>query len=123
MSSISLNSSIPPPTIASSIPETPWYLADDITSSDELVLDDKGNVKAGTLPALVVRLTHHASADTAFFQAFLLTFRSFTSGDELLDLLFERYNIVPPPDLTEAQLTDWKKQKQIPIRLRRVCCR
>lgn len=59
-----------------------------------------------------------SAPDTAFFQAFLLTFRSFTTGDELLDLLMERYNIAPPRDLTEAQLADWKKQKQIPIRLR-----
>lgn len=48
----------------------------------------------------------------------MLTFRSFTSGDELLDLLFERYDIPEPAGITELQLVDWKKQKQTPIRLR-----
>jgi son of sevenless-like protein len=48
----------------------------------------------------------------------MLTFRSFTSGDELLDLLFERYDIAEPAGITELQLVDWKKQKQTPIRLR-----
>ena len=56
--------------------------------------------------------------DTAFFQAFVLTFRSFTSGDELMDLLLERYNIQPPPGLNAGEMIDWTKQKQTPIRLR-----
>jgi len=58
--------------------------------------------------------------DTAFFQAFVLTFRSFTSGDELMDLLLERYNIQPPPGLNAGEMIDWTKQKQTPIRLRHV---
>jgi len=58
--------------------------------------------------------------DTAFFQAFVLTFRSFTSGDELMDLLLERYNIQPPPGLNAGEVIDWTKQKQTPIRLRYV---
>jgi hypothetical protein len=58
--------------------------------------------------------------DTAFFQAFVLTFRSFTSGDELMDLLLERYNIQPPPGLNAGEMIDWTKQKQTPIRLRYV---
>lgn len=57
-------------------------------------------------------------SDTAFFQAFLLTFRSFTSGDDLLDLLLERYNIQPPARLDSDEMNDWKKQKQTPIKLR-----
>lgn len=60
------------------------------------------------------------SLDTAFFQAFLLTFRSFTSGDDLLDLLMERYNIQPPPQLEPGEMVEWKKQKQTPIKLRPV---
>jgi son of sevenless-like protein len=58
--------------------------------------------------------------DTAFFQAFVLTFRSFTSGDELMDLLLERYNIQPPPGLNAGEMIDWTKHKQTPIRLRYV---
>jgi son of sevenless-like protein len=131
------------------MPETPWYLGEDYDPS-EIVFDDKGGVKAGTLRALVARLTPHGSTcmsflsftyfpnggewrlvmegrkerklmiDTAFFQAFVLTFRSFTSGDELMDLLLERYNIQPPPGLNAGEMIDWTKQKQTPIRLRYV---
>jgi hypothetical protein len=43
------------------IPEVPSYLGDDYIGN-ELVLDDKGGVKAGTLRALVVRLTQHGTA-------------------------------------------------------------
>jgi son of sevenless-like protein len=57
-------------------------------------------------------------ADTAFFQAFLLTFRSFTTGSELVELLFDRYMLEPPDSLDERQYAEWKKMKQTPIRLR-----
>jgi hypothetical protein len=35
-----------------------------------------------------------------------------------MDLLLERYNIQAPPGLDPAEMVDWKKQKQTPIRLR-----
>lgn len=98
-------------------PETPWYLCEDYAPED-IVLDDNGAVRAGTLPALVARLTHHGSTDTSFFQAFLLTFRSFTTGPELVDLLIDRYHIQPPEQLTKAEFEDWKRMKQTPIRIR-----
>jgi len=41
-------------------PETPWYLGEDYEPGD-IVFDDKGGVKAGTLKALVARLTPHGS--------------------------------------------------------------
>jgi len=90
-------------------------------------------VKAGTLRGLVARLTPHTStgalsanlgssalttADTAFFQAFLVTFRSFTTGAELFDVLLERYHVQPPTAMNPAEALDWKKMKQTPIRLR-----
>jgi son of sevenless-like protein len=49
--------SVPPPVAA---PQTPWYLSEDY-ASDEIVFDDRGGVKAGTLRALVARLTPHGS--------------------------------------------------------------
>lgn len=124
---------VPAPLPPTPIPERPWYLGEDYDPSD-IVFDDKGNVKAGTLKALVARLTPHGSTgmsldlsisdlcslvvDTAFFQAFLLTFRSFTSGDDLMTLLLQRYHIQPPAQLAPGEMIDWKKQKQTPIRLR-----
>lgn len=46
--------SMPPQT------EMPWYLSEDFIP-EEIIFDDKGGVKAGTLRALVVRLTPHGS--------------------------------------------------------------
>ncbi|WVW85840.1 hypothetical protein I302_107878 [Kwoniella bestiolae CBS 10118] len=113
MSQLPINASVPPP----APPETPWYLLDDFVPG-EIIFDDKGGVKAGSLRALVVRLTQHSSTDTPFFQAFLLTFRSFTNAHELFDHLVERYNISQPDGLNIEQSQEWKVKKQAPIRLR-----
>lgn len=98
-------------------PETPWYLGDDY-APDEVLYDDKGGVRAGTLSALVARLTPHGSTDTAFFQAFLLTFRTITTARELVEMLVDRYEMAPPEELTEMEYEEWKRLKQTPIRLR-----
>lgn len=58
------------------------------------------------------------TVDTSFFKAFMLTFRSFTTGEQLSDRLIDRYHIPCPTGLTEFQIEDWVKQKQTPIRLR-----
>lgn len=42
-------------------PETPWYMMDDYVAG-EIIFDEKGAVKAGTLRALIVRLTSHTIA-------------------------------------------------------------
>jgi len=52
------------------MPETPWYLGEDYDPS-EIVFDDKGGVKAGTLRALVARLTPHGSTCMSFLSLFL----------------------------------------------------
>lgn len=96
----------------------PWYLSSDYPPGDIVLDEDKGSVKAGTIRALIERLTPHTSADTSFFQAFLLTYRSFVNTDDLVDLLLERYHIEPPADLSDEQLKEWKLRKQTPIRLR-----
>ncbi|WVQ99820.1 hypothetical protein IAU59_006963 [Kwoniella sp. CBS 9459] len=113
VTAISMNATVPPP----APPETPWYLSDDFAPG-EIIFDDKGGVKAGSLKALVVRLTQHSSTDTPFFQAFLLTFRSFTNAHELFDHLVERYNISQPEGLNFEQSQEWRVKKQAPIRLR-----
>lgn len=50
----------PAPLVSTPIPERPWYLGDDYDPS-EIVYDERGNVKAGTLSALVAKLTPHGS--------------------------------------------------------------
>ncbi|CAO3614445.1 unnamed protein product [Mucor hiemalis] len=87
-------------------------------SPNEIVFTVDGNVKGGTLPALVERMTLHDYLDMNFNSTFLLTYRSFCTSMELLELLEGRYNIQPPPELTPEELEIWVNKKQKLIRLR-----
>ncbi|EPQ30337.1 uncharacterized protein PFL1_01863 [Pseudozyma flocculosa PF-1] len=97
--------------------ELPWYLEPDYDPNDILMGAD-GQVKGATLEALIARVTNHNSFDTSFNNTFLMTYRSFTTTEELLELLFARYRIAPPDGLTEDELGVWTEKKQKPIRLR-----
>jgi hypothetical protein len=84
---------------------------------DELAFAVDGSVKGGTLKALVERMTLHDYVDMNFNSTFLLTYRSFCTSMELLELLEARYNIEPPP-LTPEELEIWIAKKQKLVRLR-----
>ena len=47
-----------------------------------------------------------------------MTFKSFTTLDELFDLLVQRFWIQPPPKLTPEEREDWGKNKQHIIQMR-----
>lgn len=87
-------------------------------SPNEIVFTVEGSVKGGTLRALVERMTLHDYLDMNFNSTFLLTYRSFCTSMELLELLEARYNIQPPADLTPEELEIWVTKKQKLIRLR-----
>jgi hypothetical protein len=93
------------------------YLQYDYSPS-EIVFTAEGPVKGGTLRALVERMTLHDYLDMNFNSTFLLTYRSFCTSMELLELLEARYNIQPPSDLTTEELEIWVNKKQKLIRLR-----
>ncbi|ORX99639.1 ras GEF [Basidiobolus meristosporus CBS 931.73] len=97
--------------------EKAWYLEYEYVPSD-IVFNMEGRVKGGTLVALVERLTLHDLLDSTFIATFLLTYRSFTTTEELFELLFERFDIQAPPGLTTEQLEIWTEKKLVPIRLR-----
>lgn len=99
----------------------PWYLRPSY-NSDTLKVDPEGRVKAGTLPALVERLTTDPPAgiaeETLFRNTFLMTFRSFTSPERLLELLVDRYQMDHPGGLSIEEFEEWKEMKLRPIQKR-----
>ena len=56
------------------------------------------------MEALVERLTYEKYPDPEFMQDFLLTYRSFTTPTELMQMVFERFNVAPPPGATEDEI-------------------
>lgn len=109
-----------PVTVEASKPavvERPEFLQYDY-GPDDIVFNMEGNVKGGTLPALVERLTMHDYLDMNFINTFLLTYRSFCSSMELLDLLEARYNLQCPTGLSEEDIFIWEEKKLKLVRLR-----
>lgn len=97
--------------------ERPSYLLYDYDLTD-ISFNMEGNIKGGTLPALVERLTLHDYLDMNFNNTFLLTYRSFCTSTELLDLLEARYNLTPPHDISDEELECWRQKKLKLVRLR-----
>jgi len=86
---------------------------------EDVIYNSDGHLVAASLDALVEKMTPHDSiVDAAFSAVFFLTFRLFCSPMELVEAIINRYNIVPPPDLPEADMVVWQKYKGLPIRLR-----
>lgn len=107
--------SVPPP---KQIEEVPWFLETDYPPQD-LVLNPNGQVKGATLGALIERLTlHNAYVDRSYSTTFLMTYRSFTTTDEFLDLVIARFRIREPPGLTDEEHQMWISKKQTLIRFR-----
>jgi son of sevenless-like protein len=48
----------------------------------------------------------------------MMTWKSFTTLDQLIDLLIQRYSIEPPSDLKPGELEDWTMHKQHVIQTR-----
>ncbi|KAG9321591.1 hypothetical protein KVV02_001735 [Mortierella alpina] len=94
-----------------------WFLDYDY-QRDDLILNAEGQVKGGTLPALIERLTLHDGLDSNFIATFLLSYRSFTTTKELFHHLFLRFTIQPPLGLDAEEMEIWTEKKLTPIRLR-----
>ena len=88
----------------------------------EIIRDERGQLKGGSLTALVEQLTRHDRLDSDFNDTFLLNYRSFTSASELLELLMRRWNVQPPPGLSQQNFRIWVERKQKLIRIRVVKC-
>ncbi|CAK3797904.1 Cell division control 25 [Lecanosticta acicola] len=112
------------------VPTTPSIAGRDSEESpDYLKLDHEGEIaydakvdppqlRGGTLTGLVEQLTRHDRLDSPFNNTFLLTYRSFTTGSELFEMLVKRWTIQPPGGLAGLDLQTWTDKKQKPIRFR-----
>ncbi|KAF9049553.1 ras GEF [Hymenopellis radicata] len=108
------------PPLPEPVPEpvdTPWYLLPNY-DPEEILIDSDNSIKGGTVPALVERLTAHEFSDPTYVKTFMMTFKSFTTVEELFDILVERFRIQPPPELTSKELETWGKLKQHVIQMR-----
>jgi son of sevenless-like protein len=84
-------------------------------------VDENGtrSVKGGSIEKLVDMLTYYKHPSSDFTAAFLMTYRSFTTGAELLGLLIRRYDGVQCPEcLNEVQQQLYKRRKITATRLR-----
>ncbi|EPE06069.1 cell division control protein [Ophiostoma piceae UAMH 11346] len=101
------------------VDDTPDYLRLDY--EHDLSWDMKaqpGQVKGGSLLALVEQLTRHDKLDSSFNNTFLLTYRSFTTARELFELLVRRFAIQPPEGIAGPDFDQWRDRKQKLIRFR-----
>ncbi|KAG2022767.1 cell division control protein 25 [Coprinopsis cinerea AmutBmut pab1-1] len=105
----------------------PWYILP--AHADQLEFDNEGNVRAGSLVALVERLTSESAfiepgsngftgGRKSFASVFLMTFRTFTTSDQLFDMLLDRFSMTRPDNLNEIEVDDWKKRCLLPTQRR-----
>lgn len=92
------------------------------TDSDKNIqvhkVENRETIKAGTLAKLVERLTFEKYPDTSYLAAFMMTYKTFTTANELLDLLIMRFNMPHPKSPTKEQEKKFKSEKLIPIHFR-----
>ncbi|KIJ64545.1 hypothetical protein HYDPIDRAFT_28484 [Hydnomerulius pinastri MD-312] len=88
-------------------------------SLEDVIYNADGHLVAASLEVLVEKMIPHDSiVDPAFSAVFFLTFRLFSSPMELVQALINRYNVMPPTNLSEEDMLMWQQYKGIPIRLR-----
>ncbi|KAL4260701.1 Ras-like guanine nucleotide exchange factor [Pleurotus pulmonarius] len=86
---------------------------------DEVAYNSEGVLVGASLDVLVEKMTPHGSiVDHTFATVFFMTFRLFSTPLELVEKLVARYNLQPPPGITEEDECIWQRQKGSPMRLR-----
>lgn len=120
-----------PPSDATSSHLRPQY-------ADQLDIDDKGNVRSGSLLSLFEMLTLPPNAMSelndpqaiyasgtneiaelaqyeTFTNIFLMTFRTFMTADHFFNMLVERFHLKPYELLTDSEYLDWKANLRLPV--------
>jgi hypothetical protein len=87
---------------------------------EDVSYNAEGQLVGASLRALVEKMTppNASVVDPAFSSIFFLTFRLFSSPIQLVQAIIDRYNLVPPPELSEERTYVWQQRKGIPVRLR-----
>ena len=105
-------------------PSTPWYLRPK-HAWDELKLDADGLVVAGTAPALIERLTMDstlsAAQEATLRSTLLMTFKTWTTAEQLYESLLGCYTMDQPEGLGPAEALEWKEKKLRPAQMRVLC--
>ncbi|KAF8324843.1 uncharacterized protein EI90DRAFT_3074093 [Cantharellus anzutake] len=99
-----------------------WLMMSNFDSRDQ-ALNADGTLIGATLEVLVEKMTPALpTPDSSLAAAFYLTFRLFTTPDELLTAVISRFSISPPNPsmLTPTELRMWHDRKLVPVRVR-VC--
>jgi son of sevenless len=66
----------------------------------------------------LLQISKHEPPDPTFIKTFLMTYKSFTTLDDLFDLLVQRFWIKPPDGLKPKEFEEWTKLKQHIIQMR-----
>ncbi|KAF7299552.1 hypothetical protein HMN09_00960400 [Mycena chlorophos] len=118
-----LNGDLPSVPLQPSEPEfmqdpVAWMLSHDYPLED-VAYNTDGHLVGATMPVLVEKMTPHDSMlDAAFSAVFFLTFRLFSTPIELVDTIIQRYNLIPPPNISNEDMQVWQQRKGVPVRLR-----
>ncbi|KAK0466321.1 ras guanine nucleotide exchange factor domain-containing protein [Desarmillaria tabescens] len=98
---------------------SPWYMKS--RHSDQLRIDSEGQVRSGTTEALVEKLTSETSKDVikaaqenTFRNAFLMTFRTFMTADQLFTALVGIYAMEYPSKITDPEYEEWREKCSLP---------
>ena len=101
-----------------------WEEGEEVESENILYMkgDDPNSkiMRGATLNKLVEKLTPPGTPDLKYLKTFLVTYRSFTTPDVLLEKLIERFNVPDLPTHTNSTISDqeWKSQVlQIKLRV------
>ena len=93
---------------------------DEEESSNTVLYNDKGQIRAGTLNKLVQALTSEKVTDLEFMKGFLMTYLAFTTPEKLLEKLVQRYHAPVPNFPSSEEEEQWRSTTLRTIQLR-VC--
>jgi son of sevenless len=99
------------------------YLFDLPDRPDNIVTENRDgryHIRCASMEKLVERVTHEQHVDLTTRFVFLLTYRSFTTAEELLELLAARYFVPVPDNLSHQEIQRFKAQRLDRIQIR-VC--